>query len=96
MQRGGCVYIISNKNRSVFYIGVTANLYTRTSEHKQGIGSAFTKKYNCTDLVYYETFGSIEEAIKREKQLKEWKRAWKERLIKESNPEMRDLYDDLK
>lgn len=91
--KGGYVYIVSNRNRTVLYTGVSANLRARSHEQKQGIGSNFTKKYNCTDLVYYEFYESIEEAIKREKQLKKWRRSWKEDLIIKINPEMKDLYD---
>jgi putative endonuclease len=68
--KGGYVYIITNKNRTVLYTGVTSNLYARIFEHKEGIGSAFTSKYNCTDLLYYEFHEHIEIAIKREKQIK--------------------------
>lgn len=95
MQRGGCVYIVSNKRRTVYYIGVTADLMRRIREHKSGEGSAFTKKYNCTDLIYYESFLRIDEAIAREKRLKKWKRAWKEELIKKLNPDLRDLYPEI-
>ena len=89
--KGGYIYILSNKSRTVLYIGVTANLYARTLEHKSGCGSAFTKKYRCFDLLYYEFYSSIEEAILREKQLKKWKRDWKEELIKSRNPLLSDL-----
>ena len=90
--KGGYIYIISNKNRNVLYIGVTCDLYSRISQHKSTEGSAFTKKYKCTDLLYYEFFESIEAAIDREKQLKKWKRNWKDVLIKSKNPELKDLF----
>ena len=67
------IYIMSNKTRTVLYIGVTSALYWRVLEHKSGEGSEFTSKFNCTDLVYFETFSTIEESIKREKVLKKWK-----------------------
>ena len=89
------MYIVSNKNRTVLYIGVTSDLSSRSDEHKKGLGSSFTKKYNCTDLVFYEFFESIEAAIEREKQLKKWKRAWKDELIKGFNPALKDLYDEV-
>ncbi|MEM9674082.1 MAG: GIY-YIG nuclease family protein [Bacteroidota bacterium] len=95
MQRGGCVYIVSNKGRTVYYIGVTADLIRRIRDHKSGEGSVFTKKYNCTDLIYYEYYSQIEEAIAREKRLKKWKRAWKEELIKKLNPDLKDLYLEI-
>lgn len=93
MAKGGYVYIVSNKARTVLYTGVTSNLYNRIYEHKNGHGSAFSRKYQCTDLLYCEFHPSIEEAINREKQLKNWKREWKETLIKSSNPKLKDLYD---
>ncbi|MDF2435765.1 MAG: hypothetical protein K0Q95_141 [Bacteroidota bacterium] len=88
------VYILSNKKRSVLYIGVTNDLEERVHQHRIGIGSVFTKKYSVHYLVYYETHYQFVEAIKREKQLKEWKRSWKWELIKASNPELLDLADD--
>ena len=77
MAKGGYTYIMSNITRSVLYIGVTANLADRSYQHKYEEGSNFTKKYNCTDLIYYEFFDNIEDAIAREKLLKKWNRAWK-------------------
>ena len=92
MERGGYIYIVSNKARTVFYIGVTSALYARVYEHKSGAGSNFTKKYNCVDLIYYEFYPTIEEAIAGEKQLKKWKRQWKEELVKTLNPRLLDLF----
>lgn len=93
--KGGNVYIMSNKYRTVLYIGVTGDLNTRVIEHKSGNGSAFTKKYNCTDILYYEIYDSIEDAIHREKCLKKYKREWKENLIRKFNPGMKDLFDKI-
>ena len=90
----GYTYIMSNKNRTTFYIGVTANLQERVAGHKEGIGSKFTSRYKCFYLVYFEQFLHIEEAIKREKQLKNWHRQWKIDLIHSLNPEMKDLSED--
>jgi putative endonuclease len=90
------IYIISNKNRTVLYIGITNNLIRRIEEHKNGQGSLFTKKYNLHDLVYFDKFSSIAEAILREKQLKNWHSDWKWNLIKELNPKLMDLYNELK
>ncbi len=87
----GFVYIMSNKNRNVLYIGVTNDLIRRVCEHKSGEFNGFTKKYKCKYLIYYEYFDRIKNAIKREKQLKNWKRNWKFDLIKKRNPEMKDL-----
>lgn len=85
------VYIMSNKNTTTFYIGVTNDLERRVKEHKQGNGSEFTSKYQLTYLVYFETVSDIDTAIKREKQLKNWHRQWKINLIKEINPDLKDL-----
>jgi putative endonuclease len=96
MQYGGCVYIISNYTHSVLYIGVTSNILARVTEHRdKKHPDSFTAKYNCCKLLYYESFFRIEEAIVREKQMKKWKRAWKESLIIEMNPSWNDLYETL-
>ncbi len=89
------IYIVSNKNRTVLYVGVTSNLIKRISSHKNGTGSVFTKKYNVNQLMYFELFSDIRLAIKREKQLKNWHSEWKWNLIKENNPELIDLYEGL-
>ena len=85
------VYIMSNKTRSVLYIGVTNDLYRRYLEHKNGAVEGFTKKYKCYYLVYFEDYKSIEDAIAREKELKGWRREKKELLIATTNPEKKDL-----
>lgn len=79
MQKLGYVYIMSNTHRTVLYIGVTSDLETRVYEHENGVTSGFTKRYNCKDLIYYEVLSDIESAIAREKAMKNWNRAWKER-----------------
>ncbi len=84
-------YIMSNKTRTTFYVGVTNNLERRVREHKSGEGSVFTGKYRVFELVYFEHISDIGLAIKREKQLKRWHRQWKINLIRELNPEMIDL-----
>jgi len=81
-------YILSNKNRTVIYIGYTDNLKRRIQEHKKGRGALFTKKYNIHDLIYYEEFESKIIAKKREKQLKNWHKEWKWNLVKETNPNL--------
>ena len=96
MQFGGTVYILTNIHNEVLYIGVTSDLFTRIPEHINKVyPNSFTAKYNCSKLVYYETFGRIEDAIAREKVLKKWKRAWKDKLITEFNPEWKDLFPAL-
>jgi len=89
--KGGYVYILTNRPGGSLYIGVTANLEKRLSEHRRGIASKFTHRYNLHGLVHYEAFDDIELAIAREKQLKTWRRAWKAALIERDNPEWRDL-----
>ena len=81
------VYILTNRNNNVLYIGVTNNLVRRTYEHKNKLVEGFSKRYKLIKLVYYETTGSIESAIEREKQLKNWHRDWKINLINQFNPE---------
>ena len=85
------VYILSNKYNNVMYIGVTNDLERRMYEHKNKLVDGFSKKYNLTKLVYYEIAQDVESAIAREKQLKNWHREWKVNLIKQTNPEWKDL-----
>ena len=85
------VYMVTNKYRTTFYVGVTNDLNRRSTEHNESKGSIFTSKYNLTDLVYYETFSDINQAIYREKQLKNWKKDWKLKLIKEINPNLETI-----
>ncbi|MBR6014679.1 MAG: GIY-YIG nuclease family protein [Firmicutes bacterium] len=84
-------YIMSSNNNSTLYVGVTNDLERRVAEHKSGSGGAFTAKYHCHKLVYFETFSDIEQAIAREKQLKGWKRVRKDALIDSMNKERKDL-----
>ena len=81
-------------NSKTLYIGVTNNLQRRVYEHKNKLIEGFTKRYNITKLIYYETTSSIESAIKREKQLKNWKRAWKIELIESVNSDWKDLSEE--
>ncbi len=89
------VYIMASCKNGTLYIGVTSNLQERVYQHKQGLLDGFTKKYNVKNLVYYEIFGDIGEAIMREKRLKKWRREWKIKLIEKDNPGWNDLYDKL-
>lgn len=93
--QGGFIYIMSNKYRTTFYIGVTSDLGVRIWQHTNNEGSAFVKKYRLFDLVYYESFERIIDAIDREKQLKRWHHPWKVNLIQSVNPEMRDLKTEI-
>jgi len=90
----GYTYILSNRSKTL-YIGVTSNLIKRIYEHKNNLADGFTSKYNIKDLVYYEIFDSIENAIAREKQLKAGSRAKKITLIESINPSWKDLYNEL-
>ena len=89
------VYVMTNKNNTVLYTGMTNNLIRRVYEHKEKIIDGFTKKYNCTKLVYYEIFNDPYNAIAREKQIKAGSRKKKIDLINSMNPNWKDLYDDL-
>ncbi|OJW84658.1 MAG: excinuclease ABC subunit C [Bacteroidetes bacterium 46-16] len=96
MQRGGSVYILTTANRRVLYTGVTSDIVKRISEHKLKIHpNSFTARYNCTMLVYYNSFSRIEEAIAEEKRIKAGSRQQKEQLINAVNYEWRDLWDDI-
>jgi putative endonuclease len=79
------IYILASKKNGVIYIGVTGNLRRRVWEHKNDLIEGFTKEYNVHDLVYFEIYGEVGQAIYREKQLKNWKREWKIALIEKEN-----------
>jgi len=93
---GGSIYFICNQSNTTLYIGVTADLVNRLIEHKtKKILNSFSARYNCDKLVYFEHFYRIEEAIEREKQIKNWHRAWKNKLIEELNPNWEDISNQL-
>lgn len=87
------VYIITNKNNTVLYTGVTSDLVKRMYQHKAKIYKGFASKYNCEKLVYFEAFDSIDEAISREKHIKKYKRVKKLALVNKENSEWKDLSD---
>ena len=89
------VYILTNQKRGTLYIGVTNNLIRRTEEHKAKEVDGFTKKYNVSTLVYFESTNDVESAISREKVLKHWNREWKINLIEKENSEWNDLSLEL-
>jgi len=93
--KGGWIYIMTNRPFGVLYIGVTANLAARVTQHHDGRGSGFVWRYKLHRLVHVEEFPTIEEAIAREKALKAWQRQWKLDLISEQNPGWRDLWDSI-
>lgn len=89
------VYFLASGRNGTLYTGVTNDLIRRLSEHLEGIGSAFTKKYGVHRLVWFEAHNSIEAAIAREKQIKHWNRQWKINLFRDTNPNWDDLYPAL-
>ena len=91
MNKKGYIYIMTNRTNNVLYTGVTNSLVRRIAEHTEGRGSIFSSKYNCSKLVYFEVFPDMEQAIIREKQIKHYKREWKNQLIDTINPEWNDL-----
>ena len=93
--KSGFVYIMANRKNGTIYIGVTSDLVKRVWEHREGVVPGFTKRYACKLLVWYEAHDDLQEARRRELKMKEWKRAWKIRLIEETNLDWEDLYPTL-
>ncbi len=93
MDKSGFVYIMASRRNGTIYIGVTSDLAKRAWEHREGRMEGFTKKYGCKMLVWFERYDTIGSAITREKQMKDWQRAWKLRAIEEMNPDWNDLFD---
>ena len=89
------VYLMASARNGTLYAGVTNNLIRRVYEHKQGLTGGFTSRYAVHHLVWFESTSSVEAAIHREKQVKNWKRQWKVAMIEKSNPTWMDLYDTL-
>lgn len=89
------VYILASRKNGTIYIGITSNLIKRIYEHKSDFVEGFTNKYNVHTLVYFETHNQVADALKRENQLKSWKRQWKIELIEKSNPGWADLYENF-
>ena len=95
MKKTYAVYIMTNYLNTTFYIGVTNDLVRRVYEHKMKINEGFTSKYNLNKLVYFEITDNVNDALNREKQLKNWKRAWKLDLIQKTNPTYSDLSAEI-
>jgi len=95
MERTYFVYIVASRKRGTVYTGVTNDLVRRTHEHREGLVPGFTKQHSCKRLVWFETHEDIEAAILREKQVKGWRRVWKDELIEASNPDWRDLWWEI-
>lgn len=95
MDKNFYVYILANKTNDVVYTGVTSGLVKRIWEHKNKVTEGFASKYNVDKLVYFEVHDNAEAAIKREKNIKDWKRDWKDQLIEKENPKWEDLYERM-
>jgi putative endonuclease len=89
------IYILASIRNGTLYIGMTNDLTRRVYEHKQGLIKGFTKTYQVHNLLYFEEFSEVTDAIVREKRVKKWERKWKIRLIETMNPEWKDLYEGL-
>ena len=89
------VYIMASRYRGTLYVGVTSSLWSRVCDHKNGTTPGFTLRYDVMLLVWYEHRLSMDIAIRREKQIKAWKRAWKFRLVELMNPDWHDLHDAI-
>ena len=94
-QKSYYVYILTNKRNGTLYVGITSDLKKRIYQHRNNLIEGFTKKYKVHILVHYEQTNDVAGAIKREKELKNWKRKWKLDLIERDNPSWKDLYDNL-
>ncbi len=92
---GGWVYVMASSRNGTLYIGVTSDLSQRVHVHKCGSTAGFTKRYDVTQLVWYEAFDKMPDAIAAEKRMKRWPRQWKLNVIESMNPQWRDLYADL-
>ena len=95
MEKSGYVYIMASGRNGTLFIGVTSDLVKRAYEHREGLVEGFTRRYGCKTLVWFEVHDRIEEAIRREKQMKEWRRGWKLRAIEAENPNWDDLFLSL-
>jgi len=95
MGRSYGVYIVANRKRGTLYTGVTNDLPRRIHEHREGVVDGFTRQHGCRHLVWFAMHEDVEAAILHEKRLKKWRRAWKEALIEETNPDWRDLWWDI-
>ena len=95
MEKSSYVYMLASSKNGTLYVGVTSDLIKRVWQHREGLAEGFTKRYGIKTLVWYEVHAEIMEAIRREKQIKKWGRAWKIELIQTANPGWRDLYADI-
>ena len=93
--KAGFVYVMASAKNGTIYIGVTSDLVKRVYEHREGLIAGFTNRYGCKLLVWFEAYDDLQEARRREMQMKEWKRTWKIRVIEEQNLDWNDLYPSL-
>ena len=93
--KAGFAYIMASQRNGTIYTGSTSNLVQRAGQHRTGLIDGFTKEHGCTLLVWFEAHDDLQEARRRELQIKKWNRIWKLRLIEEVNPEWKDLYESL-
>ena len=93
--KAGFVYMMASGKNGTIYIGVTSDLIKRVYEHREGLIAGFTKQHGCKLLVWFEAYDDLQEARRRELQMKEWKRVWKVRMIEEQNLDWNDLYPTL-
>ncbi|SIN61066.1 putative endonuclease [Parasphingorhabdus marina DSM 22363] len=91
----GFVYLMANKRNGTLYLGVTSRLEQRAWQHREGLMEGFSKEHGCVKLVWFEAFDDIQEARRRELQMKKWKRGWKLELIEKDNPQWKDLFETL-
>ncbi len=89
------VYILASRRNGTFYTGSTDDLSKRVWQHREGVGSAFTRKYGVTRLVWFEEHGERQSALEREARIKRWRRTWKLALVEAVNPQWRDLWDEI-
>jgi putative endonuclease len=86
------VYLLASRRNGTLYVGVTSNLAERVGQHREGMRDGFTRRYGIHILVWFEEFSDVHEAIRREKQIKKWERAWKLELIEKANPDWQDIF----
>ena len=93
--KAGFAYIMASQRNGTVYTGSTSNLVQRAYQHRTGLIGGFTKENGCKLLVWFEAHDDLQEARRRERQIKKWNRMWKLRIIEEANPEWKDLYESL-
>ncbi|WP_422061627.1 GIY-YIG nuclease family protein [Sphingopyxis sp.] len=89
------VYLLASRRNGTLYVGVTSNLIQRIHQHREGLIPGFTREYGVKSLVWFEQHATMDSAIRREKRIKKWNRAWKLQLIEKDNPDWRDLAEDF-